>query len=126
MPPAAPTSAATATDPLPPGRAIDPLTGLVKAENWELVRANCTACHSAQLIIQQRASRASWLDMIRWMQATQGLWPFDARTEARILDYLARHYPPTGSWRRMPLPVRLRPPDPYSSGLPVDAESSTS
>lgn len=94
--------------------AVDSDTGLVKAENWELVRANCTACHAASLVTQQRASRSTWLEMIRWMQATQNLWQFDVATEARILDYLAAYYPPNSSSRRMPLTRSLRPPNPYA------------
>ncbi len=87
--------------PMPPGKAgavetaarlqqaIDPATGFIMAENWDLVRSNCTVCHSARLITQQRASRRGWTDMIRWMQATQNLWQFDKLTEVKILDYLA-------------------------------------
>ncbi|MEL7161239.1 MAG: hypothetical protein AAFN92_10815, partial [Bacteroidota bacterium] len=46
----------------------------VDAKAFRLVRATCTACHSAQLVTQNRATRAGWREMIRWMQATQGLW----------------------------------------------------
>lgn len=88
----------------------DPDTGLLQLEGWELVRAQCTACHSADLITQQRGSRERWLSIIRWMQATQNLWAFPPATEARILDYLARAYPPARSYRRPPLPARLLPP----------------
>jgi len=53
--------------------------------------------------------------MIRWMQATQGLWPLDEATENQILDYLATHYPPGESYRRKPLSYLLLPENPYSA-----------
>lgn len=53
----------------------DPDTGLELDEGVELVRAFCTACHSAALIAQNRGDERRWLESIRWMQATQGLGP---------------------------------------------------
>ena len=89
----------------------DAETGLVRTEGFELVRANCTVCHSARIVTATRASRDQWLAMIRWMQETQGLWLFPPRTEATILDYLARHYGVRpGVWRRPPLSPDLLPP----------------
>jgi hypothetical protein len=79
-------------------------TGLVYAEGFEQVRATCTACHSAQLVTQNRATRAGWKSMIEWMQATQGLWELGEQ-EATILDYLAKHYAPEETGRRAPLEV---------------------
>lgn len=96
-------------------KSIDAATGLIESEGFVTVRANCTVCHSARLITQQRATRSGWLEMIRWMQATQNLWPLDPTTETTILDYLATHYAPSGSWRRAPLPPSQRPPNPYSA-----------
>lgn len=93
---------------------IDPTTGLVMGENWETVHNNCIACHSARLITQQGASRETWEQMIRWMQATQGLWQFDEATETAILDYLAEYYPPGESYRRRPLSYLLLPENPYA------------
>ncbi|MEL6657721.1 MAG: hypothetical protein AAFY48_01165 [Bacteroidota bacterium] len=79
-------------------------TGLVYAEGFEWVRATCTACHSAKLVTQNRATRAGWLEMIRWMQASQGLWDLGEK-EKPILDYLAKHYAPEEIGRRAALPV---------------------
>ena len=90
-------------------RETDPATGLVTAPGLELVKANCTACHSAALITQNRASRDGWLTMIRWMQDTQRLWPL-GDSEGPILDYLAANYSPRFSGRRAPLPASLLPP----------------
>jgi hypothetical protein len=88
---------------------IDEATGLARAPGWELVRANCGGCHSYKLVTAQRADRQTWLDTIRWMQATQNLWQFDAETETAILDYLAASYPPQVSRRRAPIPPSLMP-----------------
>lgn len=89
---------------------IDEATGLATGPGWELVRAHCGGCHSYKLVTAQRADRQTWLDTIRWMQATQNLWEFDAATENRILDYLAEYYPPQPARRRAPIPLSLMPP----------------
>ena len=97
---------------------IDPLSVLVIDEGWELVRGTCAACHSATLVTQNRGSRETWKEMIRWMQETQGLWPLDPQTEGIILDYLAKNYPPAASSRRAPLPTELMPENPYQDKGP--------
>lgn len=88
---------------------VDEATGLIIAPGWEQVRVHCGGCHSHALVTQQRADRQTWLDTIRWMQATQNLWQFPAGTEAQILDYLAANYPPQASRRRAPIPPSLMP-----------------
>ncbi len=79
-------------------------TGLRVAEGFEVVRANCTGCHSGKLIAQNRATRDGWQEMIRWMQRTQGLWQL-GENEAAILDYLAANYAPREIGRRANLDV---------------------
>lgn len=96
------------------GPPLDPGSGLVIDAGWELVRGHCTACHSARLVTQNRGSRETWLSMIRWMQDSQGLWPFDAATEEAILDYLARNYAPAASSRRAPIAPELLPAKPHA------------
>ena len=83
---------------------VDPATGLVVAAGYTQVKAQCTVCHSGRLVAQNRADREGWLQMIRWMQETQGLWPL-GDAEPLILDYLARHYGPLPRGRRAPLQV---------------------
>ncbi len=95
--------------------ALDPVTGFKMTGDWELVRANCTACHSSKLITQQRGSPQQWLTMIRWMQKKQNLWQFDPATEEKIIAYLAENYPPSDAQRRAALPPDMMPPNPYSS-----------
>ena len=74
-------------------------TGLIYDENFDLVRAHCTACHSGKLVAQNRATREGWQQMIRWMQATQGLWDLGVN-EPKILDYLEKNYAPKEVGRR--------------------------
>lgn len=88
---------------------VDATTGLKIGPGWELVRIHCGGCHSHKLVTGQRADRQTWLDIIRWMQATQNLWQFDDVTEAGILDYLAANYPPQANRRRAPIPPSLMP-----------------
>jgi hypothetical protein len=82
-------------------------------DNWQIVAAHCGACHSTRLVTQNRGSRESWLEMIRWMQETQGLWPFNEETEKILLDYLETHYGPLAASRRQPLSQDQLPPNPY-------------
>lgn len=71
----------------------DPDTGLVVAEQLNIVKAHCTSCHSSKLILQNRFTRDGWKEKIRWMQRTQNLW--DLRdSEPVVLDYLAKYYGP--------------------------------
>ncbi len=88
----------------------DPATGLVIDDNWQIVSAHCGACHSTRLVTQNRGTRETWLNLIRWMQETQGLWPFNEPTEQILLDYLEKHYGPLSASRRAPLPASLMPP----------------
>jgi quinohemoprotein amine dehydrogenase alpha subunit-like protein len=58
----------------------------------DVVRAKCVLCHEADLIVQQRLSRAGWTrevdKMIRW-----GAVVNDAEKEA-LVSYLAGRYHP--------------------------------
>lgn len=77
-------------------------TGFKEGENLQLVINNCTSCHSAKMVTQNRATRDGWQTMIRWMQETQNLWEL-GESEPLILDYLAKYYAPEESGRRKPL-----------------------
>lgn len=83
--------------------------GLVMAEGYQLVKAHCSACHSPSLIVQNHMRRERWLETIRWMQATQKLWPL-GDAEPAILDYLETWYGPKTQYRRPPLQEALMPP----------------
>ncbi|GAB3332158.1 hypothetical protein GCM10027299_38400 [Larkinella ripae] len=86
---------------------LDANTGLVVDERLTLVVAQCTACHSSKLILQNRFTRDGWKEKIRWMQRTQKLWDL-GETEPVVLDYLVKYYGPeqkSFDGRRKPLPA---------------------
>jgi len=74
-------------------------TGLKEGEGLMTVVAHCTACHSAQLIIQNRMNKERWNATIRWMQETQNLWPLGENQEV-IVNYLVKNYPVYSKGRR--------------------------
>ncbi len=88
---------------------VDKSTGLIKADNWELIARHCSACHSLQLVTANRFDRETWLETIRWMQKTQKLWQFEPAVEDKILTYLATNYAPTTQVRRPALAPHLMP-----------------
>ncbi len=74
-------------------------TGLVEAEGLMAVVNNCTNCHSAKLVTQNRMNKERWVSTIRWMQETQNLWDL-GNNEDIIVDYLVTNYPPSNKGRR--------------------------
>ncbi len=77
-------------------------TGFVEGEGLMAVVNNCTNCHSAKLVTQNRMSREKWLATIRWMQETQNLWDL-GNDEEVIVNYLAKYYAPIAKGRRQNL-----------------------
>jgi hypothetical protein len=77
-------------------------TGLVDAEGLMTVVNNCTNCHSAKLVTQNRMNAESWNTTIKWMQETQNLWNLGKNQEI-IVNYLVTNYPPKAKGRRMVL-----------------------
>ena len=74
-------------------------TGLKEGEGLMTVIGHCTACHSAQLIIQNRMNEEGWNTTIRWMQETQNLWELGDNQEI-IVNYLVKNYPVIDKGRR--------------------------
>lgn len=74
-------------------------TGFIKAPGMQETVNNCTSCHSAQLVIQNRMDEERWKTTIDWMQKTQGLWDL-GENEDVIVNYLAKNYPPSSKGRR--------------------------
>lgn len=74
-------------------------TGLKEGEGLMLVIGHCTACHSAQLITQNRMNKEQWNATIRWMQETQNLWDLGENQEV-IVNYLVTNYPVIDTGRR--------------------------
>lgn len=74
-------------------------TGLIVDDGCQDVMVTCGACHSLDLVTQNRATRTGWKDIIVWMQETQKLWDLGDK-EVIILDYLAKNYAPENTGRR--------------------------
>jgi len=81
---------------------VDATTGFIEDEGMQIVINNCTTCHSAELVTQNKMTREGWLATIRWMQESQNLWDLGANEEI-ILNYLAKNYAPEETGRRAPL-----------------------
>lgn len=77
-------------------------TGLIAADGFMEVVNNCTNCHSAKLVIQNRMNAERWAATIDWMQETQNLWDL-GKNEEIIINYLVKNYPPLRIGRRAPL-----------------------
>ncbi len=74
-------------------------TGFINAEGITEVIQNCTNCHSAKLVTQNRMTKEGWIATIRWMQETQNLWDL-GNNEDIIVNYLANNYAPEKKGRR--------------------------
>lgn len=74
-------------------------TGLVEADGLMAVVNNCTNCHSAKLVTQNRMTSERWAATIDWMQETQNLWDL-GKNEEIIISYLVTNYPVQKKGRR--------------------------
>ncbi len=74
-------------------------TGLIDSEGLMAVVSNCTNCHSAKLLTQNRMSADQWNETIKWMQETQNLWDLGGNQEI-IVKYLTTNYPYKKKGRR--------------------------
>jgi hypothetical protein len=72
----------------------DDYFGLPRIGAFEDVEAYCTACHSLQIVMQQRASKARWDYMLTWMSEKQGMAKMPEDDRQRILDYLSSNFGP--------------------------------
>ena len=73
---------------------IDDYWGLPRddKEAYELVDAYCTACHSASIVMQQRATPERWKELLVWMEQTQGMAKIPDEDEVLILEYIGTHF----------------------------------
>lgn len=70
----------------------DDYWGLPRTEGFELVDLYCSACHSLQVVMQQRATYGRWKSTLEWMVDKQNMPPLPAEDEGVILTYLAEHF----------------------------------
>lgn len=74
-------------------------TGFVDAEGLMIVVNNCTNCHSAKIVTQNRMNKERWDATIKWMQKTQNLWDLGPNQKV-IVNYLVTNYPVKETGRR--------------------------
>lgn len=70
----------------------DEYWGLPRDEGVDYVAGYCAACHSLQIVMQQRRSEKRWHELIDWMINTQGMPPPDDETRKEIEGYLGRNF----------------------------------
>jgi hypothetical protein len=80
------TAAASAFDP------GDDYWGLPRSEGYETVAAWCGACHTLQIVMQQRQPRDGWDYLLHWMVEKQGMAEPPADMRAEMLDYLSKEF----------------------------------
>lgn len=97
-----PTAGLPENDPDAVENGIHLRTGLIVADGYREVINNCTNCHSASLVTQNRMDAKGWEATISWMQETQNLWDLGEK-EAVIIKYLVANYPVENKGRREPL-----------------------
>lgn len=66
--------------------------GLPDGAGAEETYYQCVACHSTEIIKQQRVTDARWDYLWEWMTAEQGMVEPDPETKTAILGYLKEHF----------------------------------
>lgn len=85
--------APTATQPARTARSGD-YGGLPDEEGVDLVFNLCGACHSLQMVTQQRLTQQRWDHLLDWMVAEQGMPAQSPEDRRMILTYLSRNFAP--------------------------------
>lgn len=69
-------------------------TGFVSDTGLMTVVDNCTNCHSAKLVTQNRMSKERWRATIRWMQETKiyGIWVTKRLSSLNIWPVIMHRY----------------------------------
>ncbi|NOX83874.1 MAG: hypothetical protein GXP06_13010 [Alphaproteobacteria bacterium] len=70
----------------------DDYWGLPRDTGYELVSANCSACHSLSIVMQQTATAERWDEILDWMVETQGMARLNDDDRKQIHDYLSTHF----------------------------------
>ena len=55
----------------------------------------CVACHSFQIVAQQRMSRSRWDEVLTWMTERHKMPDVQGEDRDKILDYLSTAFPET-------------------------------
>ncbi len=68
------------------------LASLPEGAGKEEAFYSCHACHSFNLVRQQRQSRKHWDELLDWMVEEQGMSELDSEDRDLILDYLSTYF----------------------------------
>jgi hypothetical protein len=60
----------------------------------------CTACHGTAVIRRSRLTREGWDELMDWMTEKHGMPPLEGGERRRVVDYLARVFPPRAQQQR--------------------------
>lgn len=71
---------------------IPELDNLPDSPGAEETYYQCVACHSTEIIKQQRITDARWDDLWDWMVETQGMFEPDEETKQIIMSYLKENF----------------------------------
>jgi hypothetical protein len=58
----------------------------------DLLRYNCSSCHSLNIIYQQRLSEDRWREIISLMYTENGMERMNKKEEERLIHYLFKNY----------------------------------
>ncbi|MEQ1932068.1 MAG: hypothetical protein ABL957_16260 [Parvularculaceae bacterium] len=72
----------------------DAYGGLPQTDGYELVAARCAACHSLNVVMQQRLPQERWDYLLTWMSESKGMPALVAEDRRTVLDYLVRNFGP--------------------------------
>ncbi|SMO98444.1 cytochrome C-552 [Paracoccus laeviglucosivorans] len=75
-----------------PQAAEQEFDGLPAGAGAEETYYQCVACHSVQIIQQQRVTDHRWDELWRWMVEAQGMAEPDPETKELILAYLKQNF----------------------------------
>ena len=70
----------------------DDYWGLPRNGAYETVAIYCAACHTLEIVMQQRATEARWSYMLDWMVEEQNMPPLPEREKIQVLRYLSDHF----------------------------------
>ena len=70
----------------------DDYWGLPRNGAYEEVAVYCAACHTLEIVMQQRATQARWAYMLDWMVEEQNMAPLPEQEKRKVLDYLSAHF----------------------------------
>ena len=70
----------------------DEYWGLPREPGYEEVEGYCSACHSLEIVMQQKLTPARWGELLIWMREKQGMPEPEPEDYVLILNYLQTNF----------------------------------